>query len=308
MSAVDPQNVPGETQSAVSASIPSEPTARQISDALVLASLGYTPPGADAVAPRVAEVVYLGNGAPLDQKHQYDDEGNRVGTIGVPAKVNQSVTRVEFNPDSVDPDFVENTLSTENDRFLSMIGRELEAADPALKKWAVAVSEIESLWATHSAAPKPAWVDSPNAELARAIAEHFKCPVGQPTALLTTGGRDALHAQNYSTSAPPATFNYMAITADATAPAAGDTVLTSEQTTNGLARAQATYAHTAGTNTTTLTKTFTYTGSSSVTLAKIGIFNASSSGTMGYETLLNATATVTTNGDNVTVTETITEG
>jgi hypothetical protein len=75
-------------------------------------------------------------------------------------------------------------------------------------------------------------------------------------------------------------------------------------------RAQATYAHTAGTNTSTLTKTFTANASDAlpVTVAKIGVFNASSAGTMGYETLLNATATLTVAGDNVAITETVTAG
>jgi hypothetical protein len=55
---------------------------------------------------------------------------------------------------------------------------------------------------------------------------------------------------------------------------------------------------------------FTANGSDSlpVTISKLGVFNASSSGTLGYETLLNATATLTTSGDNVTVTHTITAG
>jgi hypothetical protein len=71
---------------------------------------------------------------------------------------------------------------------------------------------------------------------------------------------------------------YIGLTANSTAPAAGDTTLTGEIASGTLTRAQATYAHTNGTNTYTLTKTFT--SDQSVTIAKIGVFNASSSGTM----------------------------
>lgn len=126
----------------------------------------------------------------------------------------------------------------------------------------------------------------------------------------TNGGIDAIASQVSDTAAPPNRFNYIALTANATAPSASNTTLTAEITTGGggLIRAQAAFAHTGGTNTYTLTKTFTANGSDSlpVTIAKIGIFNASSAGTMGFETLLSATATLTAVGDNVTVTDTVT--
>jgi hypothetical protein len=38
------------------------------------------------------------------------------------------------------------------------------------------------------------------------------------------------------------------------------------------------------------------------------VLNAASVGTLGYETLLNATATLTVSGDNTTVTDTVTAG
>lgn len=107
-----------------------------------------------------------------------------------------------------------------------------------------------------------------------------------------------------------AAANYIALTANTTAPAAGDTTLTAEITTagGGLIRAQATYAHTAGASTYTLTKTFTTNGSDSlpVTVGKIGVFNASSSGTMVFETLVSPTATLSAVGDQLTITETVT--
>lgn len=97
--------------------------------------------------------------------------------------------------------------------------------------------------------------------------------------------------------------NYIGLTANATAPAAGNTTLTGEITTGTLARAQATYAHTAGTATYTLTKTFT--SDQTVTIAKIGVFNAATGGTMVFETLLNATASLVS-GDQLQITETVT--
>src|SRR5207237_9758044 len=82
--------------------------------------------------------------------------------------------------------------------------------------------------------------------------------------LLTSAGRDALHAQHLggaSASAQPAQFGYMALAdnASATSPASGNTVLAGEITTasGGLIRAQSTYAHTGGTNITTRTKKHT---------------------------------------------------
>lgn len=131
--------------------------------------------------------------------------------------------------------------------------------------------------------------------------------------LLTNGGRDALHAQHLGTAAQPAAFNYMAFTANATAPAAGDTTLTAEIATagGGLIRGQATYAHTTGTNTSTLTRVVTANGSDAlpVTIAKDGVFNAAAAGTLGYSALLTpSTATLSASGDNLTNVKTLTAG
>lgn len=130
--------------------------------------------------------------------------------------------------------------------------------------------------------------------------------------LLVNAGRDALHAQHLSTSAPPATFNFMGLSANATAASGANTTLPAEIATagGGLLRAQATYAHTPGTNTSTLTKTFTANGTDAlpVTVAKIGVLNAITVGTLGYETLLGTSATLSLSGDNVAITHTITAG
>lgn len=128
--------------------------------------------------------------------------------------------------------------------------------------------------------------------------------------VLTTAGRDMAASAVYNTATQPAAANYLAVSANATAPSAASTTLPGEITTGGggLVRAQAVYAHTGGAATVTLAKTFTANGSDSlpVTLAKVGVLNAASSGTLVHETLLSATSTLTVSGDATTITETIT--
>ena len=101
----------------------------------------------------------------------------------------------------------------------------------------------------------------------------------------------------------------MSLSANATPPVATDTTLTGEILTvgGGLYPAQGAYAHTAGTTTSTVTKTFTSNGTDSlpVTLAQAGLRNASAGGgTLGVKELLSSTATLTTAGDALTVTYT----
>lgn len=104
-----------------------------------------------------------------------------------------------------------------------------------------------------------------------------------------------------------AAANYIALTENSTTPAAGDTSLTGEIAAAGFSRAQATYAHTNGTNTTTLTKTFTMAsgGNSSYTIQKAGLLNASSTGTLCYSTLVPSPPTLVV-GDQVAFTWTFT--
>lgn len=244
-----------------------------------------------------------------DNPHMLVTQPDRT-VIAVPAEhIDRSVTTVGMEPGFDDPEFVDLTLSTDNDRQLAMIARGLGDDH---RKYAVGVQQLEQIVGTHAGGLKPAWVDSDDAEFALALGDYFDCAVGEPKALFTNVGRDALHAQHLGTSAQPAAFNYMAVTASTTTPAAGDTTLSGEIVTagGGLLRAQATYAHTAGTNTSTLTKTYTANSSDAlpVTLAQIGVFNATSSGTLAYHTALSATATLNVAGDNVTITETVTAG
>lgn len=128
--------------------------------------------------------------------------------------------------------------------------------------------------------------------------------------MLHTAGRDWVCDCLGKSASRPNVADYVALTANTTSPSAGDTTLTAEIATasGGLIRAQATYAHTGGAATYTLTKTFTANGNDSlpVTIGKVGVFNASSSGTMPWSTLLSPTATVSASGDALTITVTIT--
>lgn len=136
----------------------------------------------------------------------------------------------------------------------------------------------------------------------------FETKGGAPN-LRVNGGADFWNSQLFvTTPAAGPQANYIALTADTTAPAATDTTLTSEQTLNGLARAQATVTHTAGATSTLLSHTWTYSGSSPVTIAKVGLFNAAGpppAGTLVLETLLAATATLNSNGDQLSVNWTV---
>jgi hypothetical protein len=252
-------------------------------------------------------IVLFGNGAPMHQERQADGT-----TVGIPHPIlQQSETRVEMWPGFDDAENVQLTASTDNDRIFSMIHRSL--ADEH-KVYAIGISELEQLWGVHSGKSNPDWVASNDPKFAEAIGAHFGCHVAQrpPNMLLTSVGRDAIHNQHMSTAAQPASFNYMALTASTTAPATTDTTLTGEIVTTGLARAQCTFAHTVGTNTSTLTHTFTAVAADvaggSVVVAQIGVFNAASGGTLGYHTAMVSTATITAAGDNVQNTETVTAG
>jgi hypothetical protein len=97
--------------------------------------------------------------------------------------------------------------------------------------------------------------------------------------------------------------DYLGITSDNTAPDATRTTLPSEVSSGSLTRAQAIYAHTSGTASYTLTKTFT--SDQPINVAKLGVFNAPSGGTMVFETLLNSPAPMQS-GDQLALTETVT--
>ena len=135
--------------------------------------------------------------------------------------------------------------------------------------------------------------------------------------LRTTGGTDWQGNAMSATSARPAAANYIALTNDGTAPAVEDCAagsaactLTSEITTNGLARTLATYAHVNGNRVPwrgsnyTLTTLFTATGDQMA--QKSAVFNCSgpaacsgAGGTMVYEALFPLVSLVS--GETVTI-------
>jgi hypothetical protein len=119
--------------------------------------------------------------------------------------------------------------------------------------------------------------------------------------LRTNAGGDWQASVMGNTAAQPASCNYIAVSNDATAPAAGDTTLASEIAANGLTRAQGTYAHTNGTSSYTIQKVFSATGTQAS--QKTALFNASSVGTMCFENTY--TQVTVNNGDTLTVTWTV---
>jgi hypothetical protein len=113
---------------------------------------------------------------------------------------------------------------------------------------------------------------------------------------------------------PPPPFWYIALSDSTSAVAGTETGAAmggTEQTTNGLSRALAdTLTHTAGTTTAVVGKTFTYTGSSPQTLGRSAICSGRVSATnfAHFITAFASSATPSTNGDTVAVTDTITVG
>lgn len=103
----------------------------------------------------------------------------------------------------------------------------------------------------------------------------------------------------------PAVAQYMAVSEDATGPAAGNTTLAGEITSGtdaGLQRVAATYAHTGSATSYTLAKTFTA-AATHTTVQKDGIFTASSAGTLFVSATFTSTAMQI--NDQLTVTHTI---
>jgi hypothetical protein len=107
--------------------------------------------------------------------------------------------------------------------------------------------------------------------------------------LLVFAGRDWFHNQLYTnTAAGTRGSGFVAVSADAGNPATGDTTLTGEITTGGLARADAdTKQHVNGTNLTTIEHTFTasaqHTG-----VRRVMLFNAASGGTGSHSNTFTA--------------------
>lgn len=152
--------------------------------------------------------------------------------------------------------------------------------------------------------PDYKWIDGPfgpviDPESAELVGEEVVHNV------ITNAGRDFLHQQGYATSGLGANgLNYIALSNDTLTETTASTTLSTEIAANGLSRAQGTVTHTAGTNTTTVQKTFTATGAQAA--QKAALFTGSSGGTMNHALAFTQRSLIS--GDTLQVTFTITLG
>lgn len=156
-------------------------------------------------------------------------------------------------------------------------------------------------------------VESVPVRRAMGVIEHFR-PDGHGGMLLlnrevtynviTDVGRDFMHTQTYGTSPAGNGLNYIALSNDTVTETSASTVLSSEIVANGLQRAIGAVVHNAGTNTTTVQKTFTASGAQAA--QKAALFTASSSGTMNH--VLGFTQRSLQTNDTLQVTFTLTVG
>lgn len=126
--------------------------------------------------------------------------------------------------------------------------------------------------------------------------------------LLTTDGIDFYHSQCLvaDVAANTKAANNIAVTEATITPAVGNTTLSAEITTNGLARSNptSTVVHTDNTNSTTIEHTFTASGAFTDVKAS-ALFNASSAGTMTHIATFATGSGTLASGDTLKVTWTI---
>ncbi len=246
---------------------------------------------------------------------------------------NPKATRYKPNPDGDPPEkagtLKEAAVTTIN---VSPDSTRVQACDEILRCWHIHSSAVKPSWvecddAVLQALLSDTWGDLPAAP--KSVEKSHHTPDGPPgsgkrvswplltltamlfllaqwmLALRTNAGRDHQSRVSFATASTGtgiyAAANYIAVTEDATAPAAGDTTLTTELAVEGFARAQATYAHTDGTAVVTLTKTFTMSGGTSRTIRNAGLFNAATVGTMAYKTAVPSPPTMVS-GDAMSAT------
>ncbi|MER3407563.1 MAG: hypothetical protein C4292_01830 [Nitrososphaera sp.] len=121
--------------------------------------------------------------------------------------------------------------------------------------------------------------------------------------LITNAGKDFIAAQIGSNSTGGNGANFIAVSSNSAAPVPTNTGLAGEIGTGGLNRQQGSYSHAPGTNTFTVTKTFTATASHA-NVQKAGLFTAASAGTMMAENIF--TPVNLASNDQLTITWTIT--
>lgn len=119
----------------------------------------------------------------------------------------------------------------------------------------------------------------------------------------TTAGIDFLFLQGYATTGLGTNgLNFIALSNDTLTETSASTTLSTEIAANGLTRAQGTYAHSGGTSTATISKTFTATGAQSC--QKAALFTAVSAGTMNHALSFAQRALQT--GDTISISFTVT--
>ena len=124
--------------------------------------------------------------------------------------------------------------------------------------------------------------------------------------ILTDAGRVTIHTFIYGTAAQRTSqglgsgLHFVALSNNGVAPAAGDTTLTGEFSTDGLQRSLGTVSLPSGAGTITqIQKVFTYTGGGSQGVQKTALFDAASAGNMAHEILFTQRTLAT--ADNLTM-------
>lgn len=275
-------------------------------------------------------VTYLGNPRP----HEVETEAGKIKRVARTSD-EPGVTEVHWQPEIAD-ELVAS--ADEIHTRLAEVGKvailERLIADEDLLPYEVALKHVVTVARAHAAegfsfvaahdqglgevlalfleAPLAPTGTAPAMELAKVEVGHWDDITAEiigPTALITKAGKDFMHASCWATSGQPATANQIALSANNEAVADTSTSLTGEITTaeGGLLRKAATYAHTTGTTTATLSATFTMNShDAAVTVNKFGVLNkAASGGTLVIETKITAAA-FAVEGDNTILTETIT--
>jgi len=129
---------------------------------------------------------------------------------------------------------------------------------------------------------------------------------------VTDAGRVAIHTYIYGTTAQRASeglsgtgLNYIALTNDGGAPAAGDTTLTGELVADGLQRTQGTVILPIGSQVlSNVSKLFTYSGGGTQQVQKTALFDDVSGGKMAHEILFTQRTLATS--DTLTLTFSVT--
>ena len=119
----------------------------------------------------------------------------------------------------------------------------------------------------------------------------------------TTVGIDFTFSQTYGQAAQASGLTYIALSNDTLTETTASTTLSTEIAANGLSRAVGAFAHTAGTSTCTVSKTFTC-ATAPQSAQKAALFSAASTGTMHHA--LAFTQRALQIGDTLAVTFTIT--